>query len=91
MKKVKGYPADCLTDADHTEYLYRAEELLRLEHNDMGTKYREGKITGAAWDAFRNEWDERSLALTQEIVAYRRKHKESKRWAIDVVALFEER
>jgi len=39
------YPPECKTTYEKTGVLYRAQELLRLEHNAKGKEYREGKIT----------------------------------------------
>lgn len=44
-----SFPVNCTTPADRTEYAYRAQELLRLLHNVMGTWFREG-ISKAKWD-----------------------------------------
>jgi len=43
------FPVNCDTPRRRTEYCYRAEELLRLLHNVIGTWYREG-ITETKWD-----------------------------------------
>ena len=36
------FPGNCNNDGDRLEYLYRAEELLRLQHNVMGKWYTNG-------------------------------------------------
>jgi len=43
------FPVNCDTPRKRTEYCYRAEELLRLLHNVIGTWYREG-ITETKWN-----------------------------------------
>lgn len=49
------YPIDCITPAERTEFCYRAQELLRLRHNVMGKKYKDGKITKEQWERFLKE------------------------------------
>lgn len=46
------FPPDCTTAGDRTEYLYRLQEKLRLEHNANGQAVRDGEITEADWQAY---------------------------------------
>ena len=46
------YPAEVDTDIEKLEFSSRAEELLRLEHNVMGAKFRDGEITLAQWNRY---------------------------------------
>jgi hypothetical protein len=49
-----------LTDEDKIKFLYRAVELLRLEHNQKGADFRKGKITEAEWkDYVKNSFEPR--------------------------------
>jgi len=43
------FPSDCDTPPKRTEFCYRAQELLRLVHNDMGKWHREG-LSRQEWD-----------------------------------------
>lgn len=40
------------TDLEKFEYSVRAEELLRLQHNEMGAKFRAGEITQEEWNTY---------------------------------------
>ncbi|MBN1830298.1 MAG: hypothetical protein JW884_14290 [Deltaproteobacteria bacterium] len=51
----KTIPTECKTDLEKTEYWTRAQELLRLEHNEMGVQFRDGKITKKEWEKYRKE------------------------------------
>jgi len=51
---------------------YRIQEKLRLVYNTWGTKFRNGEITEADWNNFKENWFEpRSLLLTKEILRIR--------------------
>lgn len=53
-------PTNCITDEDKIKFLYRALELLRLEHNEEGKKFREGKISESQFrDYQRNSYKPR--------------------------------
>ena len=53
---------------DRLRYLYRLQELLRLEHNRKGQEYRDGKIDMKNFRHFQNNWfEERSLLICKEI------------------------
>lgn len=41
MERIK-YPMGCITPEDRTAFCYRAQELLRLMHNEVGRWWREG-------------------------------------------------
>lgn len=43
------FPINCVSIQDRTEYCYRAQEVLRLEHNVVGKWFREG-ITEAEYN-----------------------------------------
>lgn len=48
------YPVEVKTDQDKLEFTLRAKEILRLEHNVMGDKFRNGEISELEWKAY---WD----------------------------------
>ncbi len=63
-----NYPLLVNTQIEQLEYSYRAEELLRLEHNEMGRKFRENEITENEWQRYlKNDFESRSLILGGEI------------------------
>ena len=45
-------PINITTPADKTEFLYKAEETLRLLHNSKGMDYKDGKITQEEWETW---------------------------------------
>ena len=50
-----NYPLTANTDMEKLEFLYQSKEALRLEHNEMGKKFREGKITKEEWQKYKTE------------------------------------
>ena len=62
------YSTQVNTDSEKIEFSIRAEELLRLEHNIMGAKFRNSEITEAQWNNYlRDEFMPRSRKLGSEI------------------------
>lgn len=39
------FPTECTSAGDRTEYCYKAQEVLRIEHNVVGKWYRDGILT----------------------------------------------
>ena len=89
-KKLKLYPQNCNDDGQRTEYLYRVQELLRLHHNEWGKKFRDSEINEIEWSTFLKEWDEKNIIIVNEILKYRQKHKECKKYDIKLDELFED-
>jgi hypothetical protein len=57
-----------LTDKDKLKFLYRAVDLLRLEHNEEGRKCREGEITEKVFREYqKKDFEPRNQRLFQEI------------------------
>jgi hypothetical protein len=66
------YPASVNNNVSRYAYLYRLQELLRLEHNKKGADFREGKITGEQWLEYEGiNFDPRNSAISTEICKYR--------------------
>lgn len=64
---IFDYPLLANEDIEKLEWVYRAEEVLRLEHNEMGRQYREGIITEAQWKEYLSlSFDEKSKLLGNE-------------------------
>ena len=84
------FPSDCITPVDRIEYTYRCQELLRLWHNEVGTTYREKKITKEEWDTFQTKT---FLPANHEIAnamdEARTSLKNSTKWNIDIKGLFD--
>src|SRR3990167_8175105 len=59
------YPAEVDTDIEKLEFSSRAEELLRLEHNVMGARFRDGEITLAQWNRYvKEDFEPRSKKIS---------------------------
>lgn len=61
------YPLLANKNIEKLEWVYRAEEVLRLEHNQMGDRYRRGELTPEEWTAYvRGPFSEKSRFLGGE-------------------------
>ena len=73
-----NYPINIKSNEEKYIYLYRLQELLKLEHNAKGKEFRESKITEIQWKAYKkNKFDPKSLLISMEIGKYREKLKKS--------------
>ena len=58
------YPVDCITEASRLSFCFRLDELLRIEHNAMGAKLRQGLITDIEWKTYlKNTFELKSKAI----------------------------
>ena len=58
------YPVDCITEASRLSFCFRLDELLRIEHNAMGAKLRQGLITDIEWKTYlKNTFEQKSKAI----------------------------
>lgn len=58
------FPPNIIIDEDKIKFLYRTLELLRLEHNEMGRKFREGGMSESQFrDYQRNDFEPRNQRL----------------------------
>ena len=46
------FPSNCKSNRDRFEFAYAAQEKLRLEHNEMGRRFREKEITKEEWEKY---------------------------------------
>ncbi len=61
-------PDSIKTDEDKLEYYYRAQELLRLEHNVNGARFRDKEITLTEWEAYlRGDFNPKNQALSEAL------------------------
>jgi len=89
MSKIR-YPTKCTTSADKTEFLYLAQETLRLQHNEMGKKFREGKISKGTWTTYRDfGFNPKQEAVIGDILENRRLLKHSTKYLVDLDNLLE--
>lgn len=78
MSSIK-YPKSVTSNKDRYAFLYRLEELLKLEHNIRGTEFREGKITEKEWEFFKDlGFNPKSQLIADEICKYRKLLREDK-------------
>lgn len=71
MSSIK-YPAIIKSNEDKYAYLYRLQELLRLDHNKNGKDFREGKINEKQWKAYeKNDFEPHGDAVVAEILRLR--------------------
>lgn len=70
------FDAECSSAGDRTEYLYRLQEKLLLEHNANGKDFRDGKITETQWRAYlADTYEPRSKRIEDEILIERKRMK----------------
>ena len=65
------YPTEIITNRDKLEFLYSAQEKLRLEHNEMGRKFRDGEIDSWAWEQYKNKFSSKNYELSCQIAPIR--------------------
>lgn len=66
------FPLTVNDDGEKLAYLSRARELLRLEHNAMGKKYRDGEITENEWQKYLSEqFEPKNKQISHEIAKLR--------------------
>jgi len=66
--KLKGKTID-----EELRFLYRVNEILRLEHNAEGTKFRDGVITEAQWDVYKQGFRARQKRILGRASAIRKR------------------
>lgn len=71
MASIK-YPTNISSNADRYAYLYRLQELLRLEHNKKSADLLAKKISESQWLDYESaNFDPKSSAISTEIGKYR--------------------
>jgi len=71
MSSIK-YPVGVTSNSDRYVYLYRLQELLRLEHNGRGKDFRDKKITKSQWLEYEDiDFNPKSSMISTEICKYR--------------------
>lgn len=64
---ILDYPLLADKPIEKLEWVYHAQEILRLEHNEMGRQFREGIITEQQWNEYlEKSFDEKSKWLGYE-------------------------
>ena len=84
------YPAQADNPFKKYYFCYRIQQKLQNVHNTYGEKFRNGEITEAEWDQFRNEWfNPRSDLVIEEILSLRALAKNHS-WNVDLSNVFVE-
>ncbi len=53
--------------AERLAFAVAAREKLRQEHNEMGRRFREKLIDRAAWEAYRETFEKKNLAISETL------------------------
>ena len=83
MVKI-NYPKDCTTDAQKFEFLVIIQEKLRLQHNEIGKDYTDGKITKEEWNNYLNDFDYKNNGISFLLLSLKEKFKKSDTFKIDL-------
>ena len=83
-------PPLVIESKDKLVYAYQMQEKLRIEHNVMGEKYRNGEITHEEWREWLNDYYEpKSTAIVSIILEAREQIKKTNDYGIEVKDAFE--
>jgi len=79
------FPVDCVTPAERTECCYRAQELLKLDHNRKGQDFKDGKISENEWLDYKEKvFDPKQAIVIKELLKQRELLKNSTKWTVDI-------
>lgn len=66
------YSYEVKTDKDKLEFSVRTEELLRLEHNEMGARFRNAEISESEWSNYlKNDFVPKSRMISGNVAKVR--------------------
>ena len=83
-EKLK-YPVSITDYIEKMEFILIAQEKLRVEHNDMGKKFRDGDITEQEWEDYRvNVFDKRNMLLSNDYRKVKNLMRKSVRYTVDL-------
>ena len=86
------FPTDVISDENKIGYLYKAQEELRLLHNQKGDDFRNGIITKDEWETFlKNVFNPRQEALSVEIIKAKQFLSADTKYSVDLEKNFEEK
>ena len=79
------YPVGADTDEKKMEFAFIAEEKLRLHHNMMGAKFKNGEITKAEWQTYlKEEYKPRWRVIVEALSSTENKLHKSVKWEVDL-------
>lgn len=83
--KVLKFPTGCNNAEKRFGFSSRAKELVRLEHNAMGLKFREGEITKAEWRTYlADNFEPKSIAIQDALREQKKIAGSSTIWNVDL-------
>ena len=89
---VVDFPLTVTTSEDKTAFLYKAQEELRLLHNQMGDDFRNGIITEKQWQDFlQTVFNPKQEAISIEIIKARDFFKKDTKYTVDLENDFKEK
>lgn len=84
MKNMK-FPQNVNTPLEKTEFCLIAQEKLRIKHNEMGDKYRNGLITINQWEDFlNNNFDPKQRMISKFLNNQKELLKKSNKYNVDI-------
>ena len=82
---ILKYPITAITEASRLSVCYRLDELLRIEHNEMGAKFRANEITKDEWITYRkNIFEPKSRVIHEELGKNRDLASKGTFWSVDI-------
>ena len=83
--EIVNYPLTATVASDKTEFLNQAKEQLRLEHNIVGAKFRNGEIIQQEWIDYLNKiYNPKRDLLTHDILLQRLLLENSNKYTVDL-------
>jgi hypothetical protein len=79
-----NFPLDCSTEASRLSFCYRAQELLRIQHNETGAEFKASRITKAEWKAYMAAFEEKSEAIIAALLAAQQEAMSGEFWNPDL-------
>ena len=81
-------PLEINKDNDKIVWLYRAVELMRLEHNEKGAKFRNKEISKEEWDDYTKEHLDKTVIISAKINEIKSNMKNDTKYSIDIKEIF---
>lgn len=82
------YPQQVKTPSEKTSYLYRLYEKLRLQHNEMGSKYHDKIISKQEWASYLSKFNIKHDLIINDLLTARAALKSDNFWDINLETAF---
>jgi hypothetical protein len=83
------FPPNITDKKDKYSFAIRVIELLRIEFNQKGRQYRDGKITQQEWDTYRELHEQKENAAIEEALKYKQQIEKDSTILNDLTGVFE--